>query len=435
VNPQAASPALRYTRLQDSGLNNQEGDKGMLRPTDKEMLTLAAITYRGINLVLPEAIKRAHLRRLMDDCMTKFSAVNRNWKIVWGPASFSTVTPGLDSSLMYVAQSLVEPSALAVAIRGTNPISLSDWVFGDFMVTHRFPWAYGDPESIRNASISASGALGLGILQHLRWDDAVLEAAPAAAASPAYLISPTSPNDWFKAVQSRLQSSTATSLLQTITSNFSNARTGSLDLHSLLQKEQDAQPAGGMDLKDFLRKHVASYPDCAVFVTGHSKGGALSSTLALWLADTRGPQTDPRELWNSDPAAPVYAWSFAGPTAGNHEFAIHSDATLTGCHRIWNRLDIVPHAFVTTELQNVSVQYRLNSFEKGILDGLIKRVVDAVGPLNYTQICGSGTPFESTLIPDLPFPLQLLHQHLDSYLAELRLSDEMSAASLLAPVL
>jgi hypothetical protein len=404
-------------------------------PTDQEMMTLAAITYRGINLVLPEALKRAHLRRLMDECMTKFSEVRGKWKIVWGPASFSTVSPGLDSSLMYVAQSLVKPSALAVAIRGTNPVSLTDWVFGDFMVTHRFPWAYGDPASIRNASISASGALGLGILQHLRWDDAVLDGAPAAAATAASLISPTLPNEWFKAVQSRLQSSTAASLLQTITSNFSNAKTGSLDLHSLLQKEQEDEPAAGTDLKDFLRTHVASHTDCEVFVTGHSKGGALSSTLALWLADTRGPQADPGEQWNSDPAAPVYAWSFAGPTAGNQEFAIHSDATLTGCHRIWNRLDIVPHAFVTTELQNVSSQYRLNSFEKGILDGLIDRVIAAVGPLHYTQICGSGTPFDSTLIPDLPFPLQLLHQHLDSYLAELRLSDEMSAASLLAPVL
>ena len=51
-------------------------------------MTLAAITYRGINLVLPEALKRARLRQLMDECMTKFSAVSGKWKIVWGPADF-----------------------------------------------------------------------------------------------------------------------------------------------------------------------------------------------------------------------------------------------------------------------------------------------------------------------------------------------------------
>ena len=52
---------------------------------------------------------------------------------------------------MYVAQSARRNVRLAIAIRGTNPISITDWLFGDFMVTHLFPWAYGDPASIRNA--------------------------------------------------------------------------------------------------------------------------------------------------------------------------------------------------------------------------------------------------------------------------------------------
>ncbi len=63
-------------------------------PTDQEMLTLAAIAYRGVNLVLPEALKRAHLRRAMDACMATFSAVSGKWRIVWGPADFSAVSPG-----------------------------------------------------------------------------------------------------------------------------------------------------------------------------------------------------------------------------------------------------------------------------------------------------------------------------------------------------
>src|SRR6266436_74360 len=162
-------------------------------PTAQEMLTLAAITYRGINLVLPEALKRAHLRRAMDACMTTFSAVKGKWKIVWGPASFSAVSPGLDDALMYVAQSAND---LAIAIRGTNPISLTDWVFGDFMFTHQVPWAYGNPASIQKAQISASSALGLGILQHLRWDDTVLTA-PLAAPRPASL------DGWLQAVNAR----------------------------------------------------------------------------------------------------------------------------------------------------------------------------------------------------------------------------------------
>ena len=67
-------------------------------PTDQEMMTLAAITYRGINLVLPEAPKRARLRQLMDDCMTTFSAVRGNWKIVWDLRTSMQSHPGLTTS-------------------------------------------------------------------------------------------------------------------------------------------------------------------------------------------------------------------------------------------------------------------------------------------------------------------------------------------------
>ncbi len=395
-------------------------------PTDQEMLTLAAITYRGINLVLPEALKRAHLHRAMDACMTTFSAVKGKWKIVWGPADFSAVSPGLDDALMYVSQNVAND--LAIAIRGTNPISLTDWVFGDLMVTHQVPWAYGNPASIKNAKISASSALGLGILQHLRWDDAVLKA-PLPATRPA------SPDGWLQAVHARLQSSTAASALQKITSNFSNAQPENFDPLSLLQELPETQPANGTDLKGFLRDHVKKYPDAKIYVTGHSKGGALSPTLALWLADTRGPQADKAEEWDPNKKATVFAYAFAGPTAGNQEFAAHSDQVLTGCHRIWNKLDVVPYAFVVNDLQKFAAAYKLNPAEKALLNGIIDTVVAAVAPLRYTQICAAGTPFSGALIPDLPLPLQLLHQHLDSYLIKLGLSNEMSAVSLLAPLL
>ena len=403
-------------------------------PTDQEMMTLAAITYRGINLVLPEAPKRARLRQLMDDCMTTFSAVRGNWKIVWGPADFNAVSPGFDDVLMYVAQSADE-KRLAIAIRGTNPISITDWLFGDFMATHLVPWTYGDPSSIRNAGISASTAFGLGILQHLRWDDAVVGATSIPSGTPAPASAPVSPDNLIQSMRARLQSTTAASLLETIASNSSKAKAGTLDLHSLLQKIPTDQPVDGTDLKGFLRGYIGSHPGTEIYVTGHSKGAVLCSTLALWLADTRGKPADAAQQWNPDPNAPVYAYSFAGPTAGNQEFADHSNKVLTSCRRVWNTLDIVPHAFVVNDLANVAAQYNLNPLEERLLNDLIQKLTPSVAPLHYTQICGSGTPFDGTLIPDLPFPLQLLHQHLDSYLADLGLSGEMSAASLLAPVL
>src|SRR5713226_10292224 len=89
----------------------------------RTMLTLAGISYRGTNLILPDQLKRPRLRALMDECMARFSTVKDKWKIVWGPASFSAVSPGLDDALIYVAQSTETSGTVAVAIRGTNPVS------------------------------------------------------------------------------------------------------------------------------------------------------------------------------------------------------------------------------------------------------------------------------------------------------------------------
>src|SRR5208282_1908603 len=124
--------------------------------------------------------KRLRLRALMDACMTQFSAVKDRWKIVWGPADFSATSPGLDDVLMYIAQRVDSPSTVAITIRGTNPMSPHDWVFGDLMVTHQVPWAYGAPEATKNCMISASTAFGLRILQQLRWEDTVSAGATAA---------------------------------------------------------------------------------------------------------------------------------------------------------------------------------------------------------------------------------------------------------------
>jgi hypothetical protein len=89
------------------------------------MLTLAAITYRGINVIYPEPLKSRRLRTLMNECMTRLSAVKGKWRIVWGPASVSATSPSLDDALMYVAKEVDAPATLAISIRGTNPVSLT----------------------------------------------------------------------------------------------------------------------------------------------------------------------------------------------------------------------------------------------------------------------------------------------------------------------
>src|SRR5262249_37844873 len=85
----------------------------------------------------------------------------------WGPATFRARTSLIDDAMMYVAKredSSSGPARYAIAIRGTNPISLFDWVFGDFWVSLETNWG---PIADVQPKLSASTALGLAIIQNL----------------------------------------------------------------------------------------------------------------------------------------------------------------------------------------------------------------------------------------------------------------------------
>src|SRR5438105_6834535 len=156
------------------------------------MLTLAAISYCGYNLILPEPHKSAHLRNAMTKLLSTLSPVKDQWSIVWGPATFSAASPGFDDAAIYVAQKLpfdAKPPTYAIAVRGTNPISPMDWIFGDFLVTKAVPWSYGKDSP--DASISLSTSLGLNLLQHLRWDQGALAVAVGGRG-----MLPDSPSAW-----------------------------------------------------------------------------------------------------------------------------------------------------------------------------------------------------------------------------------------------
>lgn len=373
--------------------------------TTRTMLALSAITYRGFNLIGPQAAKRAHLRALLDECIANVSAIKNQWEVVWGPCDFSSGTVGLDDSMMFVARSRAEPGTLAIAIRGTNPIAIRDWIFGDAMVAHPRPWAGGD----RGACISASTDLGLAVLRHLRWDPSVLKSGASV--------------NWIERLEHRLRLLDLKALGRTAEERTKALAGGSPDQPMGRGLGVEEQPAGGTSLEDFVRAHLQVHPSARINVTGHSKGGALSSTLALWL----------KQIFASSSIA---AYSFAGPTAGNGAFARYSDRILgADCHRIWNLRDVVPRAFVPALMKEVPEILELSGVEGLGVQALIAAVVTAVQQLDYTQICGAGSSFDLGLASGLSLPLQMAHQHLDSYLAWAGLLDEMDTARLFAPAL
>jgi hypothetical protein len=109
---------------------------------------------------------------------------------------------------------------------------------------------------------------------------------------------------------------------------------------------------GGVRLLKFL-KSITDAPGekVDIIVAGHSLGGALSSTLALYLADRR-------DLWDKNNKALLSVVPSAGPTAGNREFANYYDQQLGPVTtRIWNSIDLVPHLWHKSCLEQIPGLY------------------------------------------------------------------------------
>jgi hypothetical protein len=185
-------------------------------------------------------------------------------------------------------------------------------------------------------------------------------------------------------------------------------------------------------LQSFLRKAVEENgAGTEIYVTGHSKGGALSPTLALWLADTQGREVAPDEQWDPGRNATVHAYSFAGPTAGNGAFVRHSNAVIgPRCHRIANRLDIVPHAWARADLEAIPTLYGAPVLPIPFLAELASQVAREYAPLDYQHVGNDVTVLPGVLNPDKRLFLdQMVYQHLDGYFQQMGLGDEMNTAT------
>lgn len=102
-------------------------------------------------------------------------------------------------------------------------------------------------------------------------------------------------------------------------------------------------PGEGTFVLQFFQQALVHGPVSSITVTGHSLGGALAPTFALWLHDIA--------LSELSDGVTVSTVAFAGPTAGNADFAKYSDACFGDrCIRLANSLDVVPHAWNSKSL-------------------------------------------------------------------------------------
>ena len=162
-------------------------------------------------------------------------------------------------------------------------------------------------------------------------------------------------------------------------------------------------------------------------VTGHSKGGALAPAFALWLADAR--RAAGGTGWDHTGRTTIRYHAFAGPTPGNGAFAQRVvDTVGKGSCRVVNQSDLVPAAWSANGLRGIPETYPAAAS----LAPLIECVMADLQRVDLQYIhCAEptltfrGAPHKGRELGD-----EIVHQHMDAYLAEAGLLDDCDALTL-----
>jgi hypothetical protein len=439
------------------------------------MLLLSMLSYRAYDDLRPGEVALGRLRRAVARGLTESPHLDGRWELVWGPAAYRAPFTVFDENVMYVVRDHEARHRFAVVVRGTNPVSLADWLFGDLWTGLLTAWEFGDPDDAPGAAVSLSSALGLNVLLHLRdpgpdpgpiarlWrrvDEDLgdpFRVAGRTALEPfgelaadvlerlrfelrslvreikhhRELWAAADPPDRISAM-ARLRTSDAAHRIRRLLAP------GGIQVDPRIQHEVlrilegsfrfRTRFAPGTTLIDHLTTAVKHSPaPVDVTVTGHSKGGALAPALALALEQLRGRRrVRRRDRWDPHEQATVQCFSFAGPTTGNVEFAALSDRLIgERCHRIANRLDIVPHAWSTRPtprarglyIENIPRVYGDQVHQLRGLPKLAGVVADDVRELRYSHVGSHVSLLDGEVDPERTLFLeQVSYQHMEAYL-------------------
>ncbi|MBZ0099778.1 MAG: lipase family protein, partial [Taibaiella sp.] len=217
------------------------------------------------------------------------------WKCVWGPGVLINTKSANRSTIaantMYIVQSLDTPGVYVAAIAGTDFESISDWLGEDADVTF------------------------------IRYWDSVL---------------------------TNLDTNTSVANIQFGKPFISRATNNGL--FQIMNLIDSTQPANKQRASDFLQQLIANAASpITIWTTGHSLGGALSPTLALYLEDK----------WaNANKNVAIGCLAVAGATPGNKLFASRFNSELgNNFIRVWNQQDVVPHGYASAWLQTPPPPY------------------------------------------------------------------------------
>lgn len=185
-----------------------------------------------------------------------------------------------------------------------------------------------------------------------------------------------------------------------------------IGISKLQEMVADVGVAGaGMSLLEFLQGDIKDKEAVDICVTGHSLGGALAPTLALWLKDIQGDEL-PED-------AKISTVAFAGPSAGNNDFAKYSDQRFAEgeCVRVANSLDVAPHAWNQKSLRKLFFLYKPHLLLPGpVVLGMIAAMLTMSWRRGYQQIEASAEPLRGKFKPLLfNYFAQGVYQHVVGY--------------------
>jgi acetyl esterase/lipase len=203
----------------------------------------------------------------------------------------------------------------------------------------------------------------------------------------------------------------------------------------------------GLTLMDFLK--AAHRPQATLIFSGHSLGGALAPVLALVLFNPFGGPLKQAD-WRS-----VLNYPTAGPTPGNQQLAqfFASAFPMTPArpeadsYRVWNAniwitLDVIPHAWEISMLDEIPTLYKLSDelrlqvrAEIAIAKALSNEGAKAGGP--YTMLPNQKVtrPYVDPILGDMQaFDAELLYQHISAYNILLNVESLISSPAAPSPI-